>query len=628
MDFKRYVAAALAMACMSGSAAHAQQSLTVDAISINGMTEGRAQAVTEFNGKYLTVRPGTSLMDTPHICYPDSTYYGANTLDDNILPLAFGFVPEDVKGQVVGNVIAELRKARFHCKVSEEVEPYVLPVLSESGQSSVAYYITQKHPDRVTDDWIRPEYVQKWKEQYLAGIKYGKRRINITPDLTIDEMDSLSVTSATPWGEVRCRIVKDMMHAEMDITVPHRARVTLPSGTRRMRRGTKHFSVSLNLPESDFELPESGKGHARAVEEQFIYHDAGFPQCHSSTICFAENGDLLAAFYGGTAEHEPDTKVRLCRKAAGSGEWTGPVTVAEPDKDRYCLDNPVLFRIPEPGEPMLLFYKIRPGYNIKEGVIDLRTIAFWEGRLKKSYDDGLTWSEAEALPEGYLGPIKDKPIYRGGRLICGSSFEPKYNHLSTSIHFEWTDDKGASWHCVKPDSVQLSIPASRRKAGRAGENFDVPADPDYYYGNWQPIHSIQPTILVHKDGSLQALCRTGNSRMSTTWSRDNGQTWSEEVLTDIPQNGSGIDATTLPDGRFAMVYNNVETLPGAKSAPRTPLVLALSDDGLHWTDVLTLESDPVKEYSYPAVICDSQGNLHITYTWRRYCIKYVMVELK
>jgi hypothetical protein len=30
------------------------------------------------SGRYLTVRPGTSLVDEPHVLYPDSTFYGQN----------------------------------------------------------------------------------------------------------------------------------------------------------------------------------------------------------------------------------------------------------------------------------------------------------------------------------------------------------------------------------------------------------------------------------------------------------------------------------------------------------------------------------------------------------------------
>lgn len=586
--------------------------------------------------KPLTVRPGTSLMNTPHPLYPDSTYYGANTLDDNILPLALGVVPEDVREEVVKNVVTTIRNQKYKPKVSPEIEPYVLKVLYENGWNHLAYFICDEHPEMVTNDCIDKKYVDEWREQCLAGITVAGDTLRIRPDFSIEELDSLDCTAVTPLGEVRSSFTKNLMHAEWYFNVPKgcRAEIFTPTTARkqvrrrclarrlraedgmtvwRVRPGKHHFSV-------DFDMPEG------IVEKQFVFKNEDFDQCHSSTLCFAGNGDLLAGFYGGTAEHNPDTKVRICRKAAGTDEWTHPAVVAAPDKDQYCLDNPVLFRIPEPGEPLLLFYKIRPGYHKYEGDIELRTTYFWEARLKKSYDNGYTWTEMEPLPDGFLGPIKDKPIYRDGRLICGSSYEFKYHHEGTRIHFEWTDDKCKTWHMFQPES-ELSIPCHLRAKGRAGENSDVPADPDYYYGNWSPIYSIQPTILIHKDGSLQALCRTGNARISTTWSYDNGATWTKEVLTDLPQNGSGIDAVTMKDGRFALVYNDVETLPGSKGAPRSPLRLAVSEDGVNWANVLTLEDDCIKEYSYPAVICDDEGYLHIAYTWRRYRVKYVKVKI-
>ena len=594
-----------------------------------------------YNAKYLTVRPGTSLVDKPHILYPDSTFYGTNTLDDNILPLAFGLVPDSVRSAVVSNVITAIWRQHYRPQAGPEAEPYLLPVLAENGWNSWAYFICDRHPEMVTDTCIAPEYVKSWRERYVAGIEVlpdeGRTQIRLRPDFSIQELDSLDCAIQTPWGPVQSRFTKDLMHAEWWFDLPKgvRAEVRVPAASRskvkrrclarrvekgtgwsdwRVRGGRHHFSI-------DFDLP------AHVLEQQFVYTDADFPQCHSATLCFAGNGDLLCAFNGGTAEHDPDTKVRLSRKPAGSDTWTAPEAVAEPGRDRWCLDNPVLFRIPEPGEPLLLWYKIRPGYNMKEGGIDISTIAFWEAQLMRSYDDGRTWSAPEPLPEGFLGPIKDKPVWHDGRLVCGSSVQSKYAHIPHRIHFEWSDDRGGTWHWAEPDSVQLSIPCKLRKPGRVGENVDVPADPGRYYGNWLPISSIQPTILIHRDGSLQALCRTGNGKMSTTWSQDNGATWSCETLTDIPQNGSGIDAVTLPDGRFALVYNDFETLPGRSGGPRSPLKVAVSEDGLHWTDVVTLEDDAIKEYSYPAVICDDEGCLHIAYTWRRYRIKYVKVQL-
>ena len=40
--------------------------------------------------------------------YPDSVYYGNNTVTANILPLAIGIVPDDCKDDVIKNVVENI----------------------------------------------------------------------------------------------------------------------------------------------------------------------------------------------------------------------------------------------------------------------------------------------------------------------------------------------------------------------------------------------------------------------------------------------------------------------------------------------------------------------------------------
>ena len=90
------------------------------------------------------------------------------------------------------------------------------------------------------------------------------------------------------------------------------------------------------------------------------------------------------------------------------------------------------------------------------------------------------------------------------------------------------------------------------------------------------------------------------------------------TATVLPNPNSGIDAVTLKDGRQLLVYNH--TTKG-----RSPLNVALSDDGQEWQAALVLENKP-GEYSYPAVIQSHDGLVHITYTWRRLRVKHVVVD--
>jgi predicted neuraminidase len=102
-------------------------------------------------------------------------------------------------------------------------------------------------------------------------------------------------------------------------------------------------------------------------------------------------------------------------------------------------------------------------------------------------------------------------------------------------------------------------------------------------------------------------------------SADDGLSWTQAYPIDVPNPNSGIDAVTLRDGRTVLVYNNTAT-------GRTPLNLAVSSDGEHFTMFQTLESQP-GEYSYPSMIQAQNGDLLITYTWNRKTIHFVRFEL-
>jgi predicted neuraminidase len=85
---------------------------------------------------------------------------------------------------------------------------------------------------------------------------------------------------------------------------------------------------------------------------------------------------------------------------------------------------------------------------------------------------------------------------------------------------------------------------------------------------------------------------------------------------------------TLKDGRQLIVYNHSAhraEQPG--KGPRWPLNVGLSDDGVHWRNAMTLESEPLPNgYSYPAVIQTRDGLVHISYTYNRVRIRHVVID--
>ena len=198
------------------------------------------------------------------------------------------------------------------------------------------------------------------------------------------------------------------------------------------------------------------------VTSEFIFETAPFPSCHASTIAETKSG-LVAAWFGGTAERNPDVCIYISRHE--NGKWTPPMKVADGvgfATNRFPCWNPVLFQ-PKSG-PLLLFYKVGPAP------------AAWWGMMTTSADDGKTWSKPRRLPEGIPGPIKNKPVQLpNGGILCGSSTE---GDGGWRVHFERTSDFGKTWTATPPvndgkeiGAIQPSIlffPGSRLEAvGRA-----------------------------------------------------------------------------------------------------------------------------------------------------------------
>ena len=321
----------------------------------------------------------------------------------------------------------------------------------------------------------------------------------------------------------------------------------------------------------------------KIVESNYLYKNAPFLQSHANTIIETLDGDLLSACFGGTKEGEPDVCIWLSRKKKDASSWSGPEKMIEGNEGSTCY-NPVLFQLPlEKGGDILFFYKIAPAF--KYGMS--------EGYVMRSSDGGYSWSEPVKM-EGLVGPCKNQPVLVGDRLISPSSGpHPK----GWRCHFEISDDLGYTWRKVE---MTAHDPA---------------------------VHAAQPTLLVHDDGRLQALFRTSDGYIATSWSHDVGETWSREEKIGIRNNNSGIDAVRLRDGRFVLIYNDTGNYAGKRKGPRTPLCLAISTDGLKWDKILTLE-DQKGEYSYPTIIQGQDGDLHAVYTYyQRDLAKHVKIRL-
>jgi len=328
---------------------------------------------------------------------------------------------------------------------------------------------------------------------------------------------------------------------------------------------------------------------APILQTEFLYEKAPFPSCHASTIVEAADGTLVSAWFGGTREKHPDVGIWVSRKV--NQAWTAPVEVAngvqyqkiDGTLVRHPAWNPVLFQ-PKNG-PLLLFYKVGPNPQT------------WWGLLSTSNDSGKTWTVPRRLPEGILGPIKNKPIeLADGVIICPSSTEAPDTDL-WQVHMELTSDQGLTWQ--------------RTMSLNDGKSFGA----------------IQPSLLKLSEKELIAVGRTKQKRVFEIRSQDGGITWGEMHASSLPNPNSGVDAVTLVDSRHLLVYNHVSGKQDSWGE-RSPLNLAISKDGSTWQAALKLEDTPKGEFSYPAVIQTRDGLVHVTYTWNRKRIKHVVIDPK
>ncbi len=603
----------------------------------------REQMITAFNKQFLTVKKGTSPAPG-HVLYPDSIFYANNTATANLLALSFGIVPEEYRVEVMKNVVENIivtNDAHVPCGVIGI--SWLLRGLSDNGFSDIAYMIaTQKsYPswgymaeNGATTIWelwngntASPKMnsgnhvmllgdLLTWCYQYVGGIRQkdnAYKHILLKPAFSIQDCSWANVSYDSPYGTVTSNWKKTLQHVEWDVTIPCNttADVCLPDGTiKQVGSGKYHFSCDITT------------ASPAITKDEFLYEQAPFPQCHAATIVETKKGDLVATYFGGKHERNPDVCIWVSIKKKGQKEWSKPILAADgvftlgtayaeiaaitaestpasegpvlrgsasADQRRKACWNPVICEMPN-GE-LWLFFKV----GLK--------VADWTGWLCKSKDGGRTWSDKEPLPKGFLGPIKNKPEIIDGRLLCPSSTEDN----GWKFHMEIYDIAKKEWKYVGPVKAELAIRTEDMKQ--------------------HPIDCIQPSILKLKDGRLQVLMRTRNGKIGTSFSSDNGDTWSNVTLLDVPNNQSGTDAVTLEDGRHVLIYNNFATLPGTKKGVRTPLSIAISSDGTHWHHAQTLEDSPISQYSYPSIIQSKDGKLHAVYTWRRLRIAYKEIDL-
>ena len=178
--------------------------------------------------------------------------------------------------------------------------------------------------------------------------------------------------------------------------------------------------------------------------------------------------------------------------------------------------------------------------------------------LITSADGGKNLVAPRGLPDGILGPVKNKPI-----LYQRSTAVP-VEHRARGL---------------------AGLTSNGRPTGGKTWSQDRPACRLEEVPHHSADHAHAP------GGKLQILCRSRQRKIVESWSTDGGLTWSPLAATVLPNPDSGIDAVNLQDGRILLVYNHTPR-------GRSPMNVAISADGKTWQAALDLETER-GEFSYP-----------------------------
>ena len=641
-----------------------------------------------FNRAFLTVKKGTATVPD-HILYPDSTYYGNNTVTANVLPYIFGMIDDPyVKQQVEKQIVKAITDQNLGTITTGVIGTgWLMHALTDMGRTDLAWLLAtnKKYPSwgymadhGATTIWelwngntASPKMnsgnhvmllgdLLSWLYEDIAGIgaaDVGFKHIAMKPDFTVDEIDDIDASYNSIYGRIVSRWKKEHGRLYWHVEIPANTKATLLlPNDETLELGSGAYDLERPLPQRmpsnssrRFPRRDTATTTSPVVVDEFLYKDAPFPSCHSASIVETKKGDLVATYFGGTRERNPDVCIWVSRKPKGAKEWTKPVMVADgvelqplkPDSTakvslvtteqkpafggqfmpipewRGRRGEAAISPSPAPSPVGRGEQKASPTGGGLEGAAYREAcwnpvlfetpsgelhlyfkigfdIQSWQGWRVTSKDGGKTWSRRERLPEGIYGPIKNKPILNNGRLISPTSDERD----GWKLYFELSDDMGKTW---------------RRTAL-------VEAD--------KGVKAIQPSIIRLADGRLQAVCRTRSRHVGITYSSDNGETWSKLQFIDTPNNNSGLDAVTLHDGTFAMICNDWPIEPDKEKGVRTPLSVLRSTDGIHWSHWITLEDSPIMQYSYPSIIQSRDGHIHVIYTWRRQRIKHVELKVK
>jgi predicted neuraminidase len=382
------------------------------------------------------------------------------------------------------------------------------------------------------------------------------------------------------------------------------------------------------LTTAEVEAAMDGQLHVGTNGRVDAFLPSPMVQNHAANLHFLPDGRLACVWFGGTMEGMGDISIYL--STLGPNGWS-PARRLSDDPTR-SEQNPVLFTAPDGA--VWLFHTSQPGGRQDECEIVARV----------SHDGGQTFGPARRIGD-FRGIFVRQPLRLGPH---GEWLLPGFRCVTPAAG-RWTGD------------IDSAVMLVSRDQGDTWQAIEVP----------NSLGAVHMNPVARQQGTMPAFYRDRYAQwVKRSHSTDGGLTWSAPQPTDLPNNNSSVQATRLADGRIAMVLNPIsaaqsdarraslyDEIPdetggeadvqavttGPKAiwgVPRAPMTLALSsDNGASFPVRITLDDGSGhalsnnsaagvnRELSYPSILQDPSGRLHIAYTYHRRAIRYVGLDL-
>lgn len=338
-----------------------------------------------------------------------------------------------------------------------------------------------------------------------------------------------------------------------------------------------------------FKIYSSKNKVVKAIfESEFIPSPKFLKTSHSSSIVLLKNGDLLAFWFAGSREGQPDVKIWQSRYANGKWEMAHPIV------SNYSLMSDLKRYISKLGNPVI--------YQTEDGRLHLFVVSVsiggWGGASLNhliSNDEGKTWSRAKKLVLDPFTNISTLARSQPIPLQDGGFYLPVYQEFILKY----------------PELLRFD------KHGNFLQKIRI--------SNHNTL--LQPALVAIDESTAYAYMRN-NGRINRILYRqvthDGGLTWSNLQATNLNNYDASIAVAKLKPNLFLLVYNIKN---------RSKLALAISHDGLNWQTIKLLENytdQGYAEFSYPSIIVHDEI-VDISYTWYvpsiRHSIKHVRFNL-